>query len=166
MAFFADEPPVLLDWMPWNHVAGGSHNTGIAIYNGGTFYIDDGEPTPGRFEPTLRNLKDVQPTYFTNVPKAYEFLVGRAARSDRGAAAQFLRAAEAACNMPGRACRSTSSTGSTATAEPKLGERVMIITGYGSTETAPFAFTTTWPVEAGRPYRPAGAGDDGQARAQ
>src|SRR5690606_3969252 len=69
MAFFEDEPPVLLDWMPWNHVAGGSHNTGIAIYNGGTFYIDDGVPAPGRFEATLRNLRDVQPTYFTNVPK-------------------------------------------------------------------------------------------------
>jgi len=75
MAFFEDEPPVLLDWMPWNHVAGGSHNTGIAIYNGGTFYIDDGVPSPGRFEPTLRNLAEVQPTYFTNVPKAFEYLV-------------------------------------------------------------------------------------------
>ena len=55
MAYFEDEPPVLLDWMPWNHVAGGSHNTGIAIYNGGTFYIDDGMPVPGRFDATLRN---------------------------------------------------------------------------------------------------------------
>ena len=54
LAFLGDEPPVLLDWMPWNHVAGGSHNTGIAIYNGGTFYIDDGQPTPARFGRTAR----------------------------------------------------------------------------------------------------------------
>ena len=55
-----DAPPgVMLDWMPWNHVAGGSHNVGIAIYNGGTFYIDDGQPTPARFSATLRNLAEV-----------------------------------------------------------------------------------------------------------
>ena len=72
----------MLDWMPWNHVAGGSHNTGIAIYNGGTFYIDDGVPAPGRFAPTVRNLKEVQPTYFTNVPKAYEYLVAALEEDD------------------------------------------------------------------------------------
>src|SRR5690606_32240337 len=75
LAFLEDEPPVLLDWMPWNHVAGGSHNVGLTLYNGGSFYIDDGQPTPARFGRTLENLSMVQPTFFTNVPKAYEFLV-------------------------------------------------------------------------------------------
>ena len=53
LAFLADEPPVLIDWMPWHHVAGGSHNTGIAFTNGGSFYIDDGLPTPGRIKSTV-----------------------------------------------------------------------------------------------------------------
>ena len=75
LAFLEHEPPVLLDWMPWNHVAGGSHNVGLTLYNGGSFYIDDGQPTPARFGRTLENLSMVQPTFFTNVPKAYEFLV-------------------------------------------------------------------------------------------
>ena len=46
MGFLADEPPVLVDWLPWNHTFGGNHNVGITLYNGGTLYIDDGKPTP------------------------------------------------------------------------------------------------------------------------
>src|SRR5690606_7136973 len=75
LAFLEDEPPVLLDWMPWNHVAGSSHNTGIAFTNGGAFYVDDGQPTAEGIGRTLRNLRSVQPTLSTNVPKGYEFLV-------------------------------------------------------------------------------------------
>lgn len=71
---FAEEPPVLVDWLPWNHTFGGSHNVGIALYNGGSFYIDDGQPTAKRFEETLRNLHDVSPTVYFNVPKAWEDL--------------------------------------------------------------------------------------------
>jgi feruloyl-CoA synthase len=145
MAFFADEPPVLLDWMPWNHVAGGSHNTGIAIYNGGTFYIDDGVPAPGRFEATLRNLRDVQPTYFTNVPKAYEYLVA-ALDTDPEIRRNFFARLKL-IQYAGASLSQHVFDGLNRAAEAELGERVMIITGYGSTETAPFAFTTTWPVE-------------------
>ena len=145
MAFFADEPPVLLDWMPWNHVAGGSHNTGIAIYNGGSFYIDDGIPAPGRFAATLRNLKDVQPTYFTNVPKAYEYLV--AALDDDHEARRNFFARLRLIQYAGASLSQHVFDGLDRMARSEVGERVMIITGYGSTETAPFAFTTTWPVD-------------------
>ena len=145
MAFFADEPPVLLDWMPWNHVAGGSHNTGIAIYNGGSFYIDDGVPAPGRFAATLRNLKDVQPTYFTNVPKAYEYLV--AALDDDHEARRNFFARLRLIQYAGASLSQHVFDGLDRMARSEVGERVMIITGYGSTETAPFAFTTTWPVD-------------------
>ncbi|HEY9010102.1 MAG TPA: feruloyl-CoA synthase [Devosia sp.] len=145
MAFFADEPPVLLDWMPWNHVAGGSHNTGIAIYNGGTFFVDDGVPAPGRFAATLRNLKDVQPTYFTNVPKAYEYLVA-ALDEDYEARRNFF-ARLRLIQYAGASLSQHVFDGLDRMARSEVGERVMIITGYGSTETAPFAFTTTWPVE-------------------
>ena len=64
------EPPVLVDWLPWNHTFGGSHNLGIALYNGGTLYIDDGRPMPGRFDETVRNLREIAPTIYFNVPKA------------------------------------------------------------------------------------------------
>ena len=46
MPALAEEPPVLVDWLPWNHTFGGNHNVGITLYNGGTLYIDDGKPTP------------------------------------------------------------------------------------------------------------------------
>jgi feruloyl-CoA synthase len=131
--------------MPWNHVAGGSHNTGIAIYNGGTFYIDDGVPAPGRFEPTLRNLKDVQPTYFTNVPKAYELLAA-ALEGDAELRRSFFSRLKI-IKYAGASLSQYVFDALDRTAKAELGQRVMIITGYGSTETAPFAFTTTWPVE-------------------
>jgi feruloyl-CoA synthase len=145
LAFLADEPPVLLDWMPWNHVAGGSHNTGIAIYNGGSFYIDDGQPTPARFGRTLENLGMVQPTFFTNVPKAYEFLV--AAFDEHPEIRRNLFARVKILQYAGASLSQHVFDGLDRAAKTELGQRIMIITGYGSTETAPFAFTTTWPVE-------------------
>ena len=145
LAFVTDEPPVLLDWMPWNHVAGGSHNTGLAIYNGGTFYIDDGQPTPARIGATLRNLKDVQPTFFTNVPKGYEYLV-TALEQDHELRRSFFSRLKL-LQYAGASLSQHVFDGLDRAAKAELGERIMIITGYGSTETAPFAFTTTWPVE-------------------
>jgi feruloyl-CoA synthase len=72
LGFLADEPPVLVDWLPWNHVFGGSHNVGITLYNGGTLYIDDGKPTPKGIAETLRNLREISPTIYFNVPKGLE----------------------------------------------------------------------------------------------
>jgi feruloyl-CoA synthase len=154
LAFLKDEPPVLLDWMPWNHVAGGSHNTGIAIYNGGSFYIDDGQPTPARFARTLENLKLVQPTFFTNVPKAYEFLVG--ALDDHPEARHNLLARLKLLQYAGAGLPQHVFDGLHRASMAETGEKIMIITGYGSTETAPFASTTTWPTqEAGHIGLPA-----------
>jgi feruloyl-CoA synthase len=145
LAFLEDEPPTLLDWMPWNHVAGGSHNTGIAFYNGGAFYIDDGQPTPDRIDRTIRNLIEVRPTFYSNVPKGYEFLVGAFEHNKELRAGFFERLKllqYAGANMSQHVFE-----GLDRAAYAASGERIMIITGYGSTETAPFAFTTTWPVE-------------------
>lgn len=154
LAFVTDEPPVLLDWMPWNHVAGGSHNTGMAIYNGGSFYIDDGQPTPARIGRTLENLKTVQPTFFTNVPKAYEFLV--AAFDEHPEARRNLFARLKLLQYAGAGLSQHVFDGLDKAAREETGQHVMIITGYGSTETAPFAFTTTWAVsEAGHIGLPA-----------
>src|SRR5712672_3088405 len=70
-----EEPPVLVDWLPWNHISGGSISFGIALFNGGTLYIDDGKPLPGQIEETVRNLREVAPLLYSNVPKGYEELL-------------------------------------------------------------------------------------------
>ena len=71
----AEEAPVLADWLPWNHVFGGTVSFCIALYNGGTLYIDDGKPLSGQIEKTVRNLREVAPLFYSNVPKGYEELI-------------------------------------------------------------------------------------------
>jgi feruloyl-CoA synthase len=71
MPFLGDEPPVICDWSPWNHTAGGNHNFGLVLANGGTFYIDEGKPTPALFGTTLRNLREVACTAHFAVPRLY-----------------------------------------------------------------------------------------------
>ena len=114
LAFLADGPPVLVDWMPWNHIAGGSHNLGIALYNGGTLLRSTTAlPTPDGIERTVRNLEEVSPTVYFNVPKGYEMLVA-ASRDQPAPARQLLQPAQghAVCRAPASA--STSGTASTA----------------------------------------------------
>ena len=145
LAFLADEPPVLIDWMPWNHVAGGSHNFGIALFNGGTFYVDDGAATPDGIKRTVRNLEEISPTFFSNVPKGYELLVAHLDDNHRLRETFFknLKVLQyAGASLAQHVWDALDATATSAT-----GARIMIITGYGSTETAPFAFTTTWPVD-------------------
>ena len=81
MPFLAETPPVLCDWLPWNHTFGGNHNFGITLYNGGSLYIDDGKPTPAGFETTVANLREIATTAYFNVPRGYDLLVPRL-RSD------------------------------------------------------------------------------------
>ncbi|MGH8466279.1 MAG: AMP-binding protein, partial [Pseudomonas sp.] len=87
---FAQEPPVLVDWLPWNHTFGGSHNLGIVLYNGGSFYLDAGKPTPHGFAETLRNLKDISPTAYLTVPKGWEELV-KALEQDSALCERFFQ---------------------------------------------------------------------------
>ncbi len=56
--FLKDEPPVIVDWLPWNHTFGGNHNIGLTLYNGGSTASDEGKPMPGGIEETVRNLRD------------------------------------------------------------------------------------------------------------
>jgi feruloyl-CoA synthase len=78
----AEAPLVLVDWLPWSHILGGSVLFGCALFNGGTLYIDDGKPLPGQIEKTARNLREIAPSLYSNVPKGYEELLPRL-RSDR-----------------------------------------------------------------------------------
>jgi feruloyl-CoA synthase len=75
MAFLKDEPPVLVDWLPWAHTFGSNHNFGIALYNGGTLYIDEGKPIPAGIGATVANLREIAPTIYFNVPKGFEALL-------------------------------------------------------------------------------------------
>jgi feruloyl-CoA synthase len=72
--FLADEPPVLVDWLPWSHTFGANHNLNLALFNGGTIYIDDGKPAPPLFPRTIAALTDVPPTLYFNVPAGYALL--------------------------------------------------------------------------------------------
>jgi feruloyl-CoA synthase len=73
--FVVERPPILVDWLPWSHVFGGNHNIGQVLRSGGTLYIDDGRPLPAEFERSLRNLRELSPTLYLNVPKGFELLV-------------------------------------------------------------------------------------------
>jgi feruloyl-CoA synthase len=145
LAFLADDPPMMIDWMPWNHVAGGSHNLGIALYNGGSFYIDDGMATPEGIKRTIRNVAEVSPTLYFNVPKGYELLV-EALNADTALRDGFFRRLKV-MQYAGASLSQHVWDELDRAARAATGERIMIITGYGSTETAPFAFTTTWAVD-------------------
>jgi len=84
-AFVADEPPIVVDWLPWSHTFGGNHNFNMVLVNGGSLYIDDGNPTPTGAPKTARNLRDIAPTIYFNVPKGYEALVPYFRADDGGA---------------------------------------------------------------------------------
>jgi feruloyl-CoA synthase len=75
LPFLTDEPPVICDWSPWNHTAGGNHNFGLVLRNGGALYIDEGKPTPALFAATLRNLREIPCTAHFAVPRLYEMLM-------------------------------------------------------------------------------------------
>lgn len=135
--FLGEEPPVLLDWLPWNHTFGGNHNVGIALYHGGTLHIDDGKPTPQLIGETLRNLREVSPTIYFNVPKGFEEIAIALEQDPALRASYFKR-----LKMQFYAGASLSQPvwdRLHAVAEAACGERVLMTGGFGMTETAPSA---------------------------
>ncbi len=138
---FAKEPPVLVDWLPWNHTYGGSHNVGIALYNGGTLYIDDGKPVGGKFEETLRNLREISPTAYFNVPKGWEELA-IALETDAVLRQRFF--ARVKLYFFGGAGLSQAAWNRLEhVTEQYCGERIRIMSGLGMTETSPSCLFTT-----------------------
>ncbi len=138
--FLGDAPPVLCDWSPWNHTAGGNHNFGIALHNGGTLYIDEGKPTPAQFATTLNNLREVACTAHFAVPRLYEMLLP-ALRRDAALRRTFFSRLQllfyAAAGLGQRFWDELREI-----AVEECGEEILIATGLGCTETAPFAMTT------------------------
>jgi feruloyl-CoA synthase len=142
LAFFQDEPPVILDWAPWHHTAGGNHDVGLVLYNGGTFYIDEGKPAPGAIEATVRNLRDVAPTWYFTVPKGYEALIPFL-RADRELREKFFSNLKVLW-FAGAALAQPIFDAMKEMALETCGERIPFLTGLGSTETAPFALGRMW----------------------
>ena len=135
MGFLATEPPVMVDWLPWNHTFGGNHNLGIALFNGGTIYIDDGKPTPKGIAATLRNLREISPTAYFNVPKGFEE-IAFAMDTDTVLRDSLFKRCKAFM-FAGAGLNQAVWDKLDAHGEAAVGERVRIITGLGMTETAP-----------------------------
>lgn len=142
------EPLVLVDWMPWNHTAGGNHNFYMVVYNGGTMYIDDGKPTPALLNETLRNLREVAPTWYFNVPVGFE-AIARAMETDDTLRRNFLSRVHQLF-YAGAALAQPIWDSLYASAEKEFGERVVMTAGLGMTESGPFGlFVTTAHSKAG-----------------
>ena len=142
LAFFADEPPVIVDWSPWHHTAGGNHNFGFVLYNGGTFYIDEGKPAPGAIETTVKNLREVATNWYFTVPKGYEALLPYF-RADAQLRQTFFSRLKVLW-FAGAALSQSVFDEMQELALDTCGERIMFLTGLGSTETAPMALGRMW----------------------
>jgi feruloyl-CoA synthase len=137
LPLLGDEPPVLCDWLPWNHTFGGNHNFGIVLYNGGTLYIDDGRPTPDAVETTIANLREIASTAYFNVPRGYDLLVPRLRSDGELRTTFFARLRMLFCAAA--SLRQQVADDLEAVARDARAGRVPLVTGLGATETAPFA---------------------------
>jgi feruloyl-CoA synthase len=140
--FVRAEPPVIVDWLPWNHTFGANHNFNLVLDNGGSLYIDEGKPLPAGIAATARNLREIAPTIYFNVPKGYEALLphlaaDRALRENFFSRLKVLFYAGAGLAQHVREALEELAVATT-------GERIIFLTSLGSTETAPLALACTW----------------------
>ena len=135
--FVEDRPPVVIDWLPWNHTFGGNHNFNMVLRNGGTLYVDGGKPVPGLVETTVRNLKEVPGTMYFNVPRGYDLLLPHLEK-DAALRKTFFRDLDmlfyAAAALPQNLWQRIE----TLALEEKDG-RLAMLSAWGSTETSPLA---------------------------
>ncbi len=136
-AFLADEPLVVVDWAPWNHTASGSKVFNLVLTQGGTFYIDEGKPSPAGIAETIRNLREISPTWYFNVPAGYDMLATAMQTDDVLRECFFARVKMLMYAGAGMAQHTWDDLN--ALAERTIGARVLIASGLGATETGPFA---------------------------
>ena len=141
--FLKDDGLEFIDWLPWNHTFGGNHNFGLTVYNGGSIYIDDGNPTPQGIATTVANLKERKPTVYFNVPKGFEELLPYF-RNDKELCAQFFSNLRmlfyAGAGMPQHVWDAWEQL-----AIETTGKKVLIATGLGCTEACPSALFASEP---------------------
>lgn len=144
----AEAPPVLVDWLPWNHTFGGNHNFGLVLQHGGTLHIDDGKPVPALMHETLRNLREIAPTVYFNVPAGFE-QIAQALQTDAQLRATLLSRVRFFFYSGAGLSQPVWDT-LHAVQEAALGERIVMATGLGMTESAPSALFVNSPdVAAG-----------------
>jgi feruloyl-CoA synthase len=148
MPVLAEGPLVLVDWLPWNHTFGGNHNFGMVVYHGGTLYIDDGKPTPALMAETLRNLREISPTVYFNVPTGFEAIANAMKTDDQ--LRKTLLSRVSMFFYAGAALAQPIWDSLFESQEREIGERVVMSTGLGMTESGPFGIFVTSPnVRAG-----------------
>ncbi len=148
MPVLKDSDLVLVDWLPWNHTFGGNHNFGMVVFHGGTLYIDDGKPTPALMHETLRNLREISPTVYFNVPTGFE-AIAQAMKTD-DLLRKTLLARVKMFFYAGAALAQPIWDSLYESQEREIGERIVMGTGLGMTESGPFGIFVTNPhVRAG-----------------
>jgi feruloyl-CoA synthase len=139
------KPPVLLDWLPWNHTFGGNHDFNMMLFHGGTLYIDGGKPAPGLIDQTIANLREVSPTIYLNVPRGYDMLLP-ALEKDAALRKSFFKDLElifyAAAALPQNLWDRLEDL-----SIAERGDRVTMGSAWGSTETAPAATAVHWIID-------------------
>ncbi len=141
MPFVEKTPPVLVDWLPWSHTFAGNHNINYVLRHGGTLYLDDGKPMPGLINQTVANLKEIAPTVYFNVPRGFEALMPFL-KSDAVLRKNFFSRLQAMF-YAGASLPQHIWEGLEQVAVEETGHRVRMITGLGSTETAPGCIAST-----------------------
>ena len=148
MPVLAEAPLVLVDWLPWNHTFGGNHNFGMVVFHGGTMYIDDGKPMPALMHETLRNLREIAPTVYFNVPTGFE-AIALAMKTDDLLRKTLLSRVQMFF-YAGAALAQPIWDSLYESQEREVGERIVMGTGLGMTESGPFGIFVTNPyVNAG-----------------
>jgi feruloyl-CoA synthase len=139
--FMANGSLTLIDWLPWNHTFGGNHNFGLTLFNGGSLYIDGGNPTPLGIKTTVKNLHEIAPSVYFNVPKGFEELIPHL-KADKDLCTFFFSQLKmffyAGAGMPQHVWDDLE-----ALAYETTGKRLMISSGLGMTETSPSAMFNT-----------------------
>jgi feruloyl-CoA synthase len=137
-------PPVVVDWLPWNHTFGGNHNFNLVLRNGGTLYIDGGKPVPGLVETTVRNLKEVASTLYFNVPRGFDLLLPHLEK-DAQLRRRFFSELEvlfyAAAALPQNLWDRLKKLSLLENRSPAM------LSAWGSTETAPLATSVHFSME-------------------
>ncbi len=146
--FLWESAPVFIDWLPWHHCFGGSHNFNMALNHAGTLYIDGGKPVPGLFSKTLANLNEISPTIYFNVPAGYSLLFPQLQKDVR-LRKTFFRQLKmimfAGAALPEDLWKQLKQLAEDCCPEPPL-----MATGWGSTETSPLATAVHCPVDNAR----------------
>ncbi len=141
--YLAGTPPTIVDWLPWNHTAAGNMLFNLVLFHGGSYYLDAGRPVPGLFEQTLRNLKEIAPTVYFNVPAGFAALLPHL-EQDQAFRRHFFKDLVFTW-YAGAALTQDLWDRFERVAYQAIGERIVMTSGFGTTESAPSLTFAHWP---------------------